>query len=195
MAAYLPRSDAEFVAINGVGLAKLQSYGAAFMSTIAEYSMLHGLTPQAKRPIPAPAPAVRLPAPAVRLPARPQSQGSGSNNDKGSSNGKGKRAQEIGELFAAGASLASLQELYGVKRSTIVSHLRDHRRDGGAVDARRLQGECPLPQALQEQVMAQFGALGSDRLAPIYEALEGSVDYEDLHLLRLVWLAQASAQL
>jgi ATP-dependent DNA helicase RecQ len=196
MAAYLPRSDAEFVAINGVGLAKLQSYGAEFMNTIAEYSTMHGLTPQARRPITAPPPAVRSPAPAVGLPARPQGQGSGSNNDKGSGsdNGKGKRAQEIGELFAAGASLESLQELYGVKRSTIVSHLRDHRRDGGAVDARRLQGECSLPQAKQEQVLAQFGALGSDRLAPIYEALEGTVDYEDLHLLRLVWLAQMGTQ-
>jgi ATP-dependent DNA helicase RecQ len=182
MAAYLPRSDAEFVAINGVGLAKLQSYGAEFMNTIAEYSALHGLTPQTRRPNTAP-------APAVGLPARPQ--GHGSDNDKG----KGKRAQEVGELFAAGSSLANLQELYGVKRSTIVSHLRDHRRDGGEVDAHRLQGECLLPPALQEQVLAQFGALGGDRLAPIYEALEGTVDYEDLHLLRLVWLAQVGAQL
>jgi ATP-dependent DNA helicase RecQ len=188
MAAYLPRSDAEFVAINGVGLAKLQSYGAEFMNTIAEYSTLHGLTPQARRSITTPPAAVRSPAPALGLPAKPQGHGSGS--DKG----KGKRAQEIGELFAAGASLESLQELYGVKRSTIVSHLRDHRRDGGAVDARRLQGECSLPQATQEQVLAQFGALGGDRLAPIYEALEGTVDYEDLHLLRLVWLAQIGTQ-
>jgi ATP-dependent DNA helicase RecQ len=196
MAAYLPRSDAEFVAINGVGLAKLQSYGAEFMNTIAEYSTLHGLTSQARRPITTPPAAVRSPAPALGLPARPQGQGSDSNNDKGSGSdkGKGKRAQEIGELFAAGASLESLQELYGVKRSTIVSHLRDHRRDGGAVDARRLQGECSLPQAKQEQVLAQFGALGGDRLAPIYEALEGTVDYEDLHLLRLVWLVQMGTQ-
>jgi ATP-dependent DNA helicase RecQ len=92
-------------------------------------------------------------------------------------------------MFGTGASLASLQELFAVKRSTIVSHLRDFLAEGGRVDSERLRSECALPVSTQEQVLTVIRELGSERLTPLYEALQGTVDYEDLHLLRLAWLA------
>jgi ATP-dependent DNA helicase RecQ len=175
MAAYLPRTDAEFMAINGVGRAKLQSLGPQFIAAIADYSAAHGLQPQPQAHPPALAPPAYTPPP---------------QQHKGS--GKGGRAQEIGKLYATGASLANLQELYGVKRSTIIAHLRDYLRDGGAIDGMRIRAECLLPPAVQEQVLAQFAVLSGERLTPVYEVLEGAVDYEDLHLLRLIWQTRHS---
>jgi ATP-dependent DNA helicase RecQ len=170
MAAYLPRSPMEFATINGVGRAKLETYGRQFMAEIATYAEAQGLQPQ-------PRPAGRSVAPAPAL--RPR-QG-------------GRRADEVGDLYAQGRSLAELQSLYNVKRSTIVNHLRDYQQGDGAVDAARLRSECGLPPEAQERVFSAFAELGSERLAPVYEALAGGVDYEDLHLLRLVWQVQATS--
>jgi ATP-dependent DNA helicase RecQ len=168
MAAYLPRSPLEFAVINGVGRVKLETYGGQFMSAIATYAEAHALQSQPR------------PAAAPPLPSAPRPSG--------------RRADTIGELYAKGQSLAELQALYGIKRSTVVNHLRDYQQNGGVVDAARLQGECTLPAEAQARVFQQFAELGSERLTPVYEALQGGVDYEDLHLLRLVWQAQGTAQ-
>jgi ATP-dependent DNA helicase RecQ len=167
MATYLPQTATDFVAISGVGRAKVERYGQEFISAITTYCAEHDLKPQ--------------PRPARAQPVPPAPRG----------HGVSKRARETGELFAAGASLGSLQELFAVKRSTIVSYLRDFLSDGGHVDSERLRVECTLPAEVQERVLALIGELGSDRLTPIYEALHGAVDYEELHLLRLAWLTQA----
>ena len=98
-------------------------------------------------------------------------------------------------MYAGGVTLAALQEMYGVKQSTIVSHLRDFVLEGGSAEPERLRAECALPPDVQERVLAVFGELGGERLGPIYEALEGKVGYEDLHLLRLVWLVERAAEL
>ena len=163
MAAYLPETPADFAEINGVGRAKLESYGGTFLAAIAAYRTEHEVQRQSR-------------APAVPAPPRP--------------NGGGKRAQEIGSLYAGGIALAALQEMYGVKQSTIISHLRDFVLEGGSAEPERLRAECALPPDVQERVLAVLEELGGERLGPIYEALEGTVGYEDLHLLRLVWLLE-----
>ena len=163
MAAYLPETPVDFADINGVGRAKLESYGDTFLAAIAAYCVEHEVPRQQR-------------APAMPAPLRP--------------NGGGKRSQEIGSLYAGGASLAALQEMYGVKQSTIVSHLRDYVIEGGVAESERLRAECALPPDKQEKVLMLLGELGGERLGPIYEALEGTVGYEDLHLLRLIWLAE-----
>ena len=163
MAAYLPETPADFAAINGVGRAKLESYAGTFLAAIAAYRAEHAVERQPR-------------APAVPPPPR--------------TNGGGKRSQEIGSLYAGGVALAALQEMYGVKQSTIVSHLRDFVLEGGSAEPERLRAECTLPPDVQERVLAVLGEMGGERLGPIYEALEGTVGYEDLHLLRLVWLVE-----
>ncbi len=169
MAAYLPETAVDFAAINGVGRAKLESYGGTFLAAIAAYRSEHAVERQLRA---AAAPPPPPPPPPLRT------------------NGGGKRSQEIGSLYAGGVSLAALQEMYGVKQSTIVSHIRDCVLEGGSVEPERLRAECSLPPEVQERVLATLGEMGGERLGPIYEALEGAVGYEDLHLLRLVWLVE-----
>jgi hypothetical protein len=41
---------------------------------------------------------------------------------------------------------------------------------------------------LQARALSAFDTLGTERLRPVYESLEGQVCYDDLHLLRLLYL-------
>jgi ATP-dependent DNA helicase RecQ len=166
MAAYLPQSPPQFAAINGVGRVKLETYGSDFIAAIAAYSADHGLT---RQPHPVVAPSTQTP---------------------GGERSTAKRSEEIGDLFVSGRSLAALEDLYGIRRSTVLAHLRDYVRDGRHLAAECVRAECLLSPDVQDRILALFDDLGAERLAPVYDALQGSVDYEDLHLLRLAWLAQ-----
>ncbi len=172
MAAYLPQSPQEFLRINGVGRAKLDSYGDAFIGAIVAYSAAHGLQPQPRPADDAQPPLISSSAP----------------------HSAGPRALEVGELYRAGHSLAELQEMLGIKRSTVITHLRSYVAsdiEGSAdIDPTQLAAACTLPPAVQAAVLAQFDAIGSERLAPVYDNLQGAVEYDDLHLLRLVWQLQ-----
>ncbi|MFZ2521804.1 MAG: hypothetical protein WA089_24140, partial [Anaerolineae bacterium] len=45
----------------------------------------------------------------------------------------------------------------------------------------------------QAQVIEHLAMLGPERLTPIYEALEQAIPYVELHLLRVVFLAEQQA--
>jgi len=202
MAAYLPRTADDLLAVSGVGRAKLGAYGAQFLAAIAEYAAGHGLQPGTQpdtqpstQPDTQPDTAARTPSPRSTPLAETRTSAStlpASGAAGAGGVGGGRRAGEMGALFAQGHSLGELAALYDVKHSTVISHLREYAQNGGAVDAARLRAECSLPADVQERVLAQFVALGGERLAPVHEALEGSVEYDDLHLLRLVWLTADS---
>ncbi len=161
MAAHLPRTPEQFLAINGVGEAKLANYGGAFLKIIRDFSAAHGRT-----------------APAAGRAAEPERTRW--------LTAKG-RFEEIGEAFAAGQSLEELAARFGVKRETIVQNLQRFCDAGHRLDSDRLLQASTLSPADRERVFAAFARLGHERLAPIHEALGGAVPYEQLHLLRLVF--------
>ena len=167
MATFRPHSAQSFLAIDGVGQVKLERYGEPFLAVIGAYCAEHGLV---ERPIVASDPVLAA------------------------SGGSGKRRfVEVGDLFAAGASIVALQEMYGVKQSTILNHLYDYVRAGGRVDAERVLAVSRLPIELQNQVMRIFAEIGAERLTPVFEQFAGAIAYDDLHLLRLVYRARQVA--
>lgn len=162
MAAHLPRTPEQFLAINGVGEAKLAHYGEVFLKVIGQFCG-ESETPDDSAPIPpAKAESTRW------LTAR-------------------RRHEEVGEAFAAGESLDALANRFGVKRATVVQHLRRFIESGGELDSARLLDCSRLDQQARERALSAFEKHGIERLAPIHEALGGSATYDDLHLLRL-WL-------
>ena len=165
MAAHLPNTPAQFLAINGVGEAKLANYGETFLQVIREHCAQRAIVgPPGKHETPAETTAW--------LTAR-------------------RRFEEVGAAFAAGQSLDALAAHYGVRRSTIVNHLQRYRDAGNRLDAARVLQCSILSPSDRERVLAAFRALGHERLAPVYEALGGRVSYEELHLLRLYFSCQA----
>ena len=164
MATYFPQSPASFLAINGVGERKLERYGEIFLAAIAAYCAEHNLSERPK--------AVAISRPVSLRPT-----------------GK-RRFEEVGELFAAGQTIADLQELYGVQRGTIISHLDRYQQNGGAIDGGRFVAESQLSSPQQQAVLDAFAEFGLAQLRPVFDALNEQADWDELRLLRLYYLSQ-----
>jgi len=159
MATFYPQDEARFLAINGVGQAKLANYGAAFLQVIREHCRRRGLAP-------VPTVGQAVPAPIIRPTAR-------------------RRFHEIGEQFAAGQSLEAIADRYGIARETVIQNLCRFHESGGPLDPERVLAASCLAIADQTHVLAAFDQLGMARLAPVHAALSGRFSYDELHLLRL----------
>jgi ATP-dependent DNA helicase RecQ len=160
MSQRLPRSREQLLAINGVGDAKLASYGEAFLQAIGDHL--------ATRATPVPTPVGPQPEPTRWLTAHG-------------------RAAEIGAAFAAGESLEELAKRFDIKRETVIQNLARFVESGGKLNPTRLLACSRLSQGEQKRVFETLKQLGCERLGPVHDALGASVSYEELHLLRL-WL-------
>jgi ATP-dependent DNA helicase RecQ len=165
MATYFPHSAASFGQIHGIGQVKVTQYADIFLPLIRDYCAANGLVEKPKLTGSAPVPA------RTRL-------------------GRS-RADEVGEAFQAGQSLDELMATFGIKRSTILSHLNNYVQQGQTLPIEPLQAASTLAADGQTAVLEIFAALGADRLAPVFAALDGQVSYEELHLLRLIYRLQA----
>jgi ATP-dependent DNA helicase RecQ len=158
MATRLPRTEDQFLSVNGVGEAKLARYGEAFLTLIREY------VPGDKTP------ATPEPAPATETLIRPQT---------------GRRYQEIGALFAAGNSVDSIASRFNIMLGTVISHLETYVQSGAQLDAERILELSGLNAPDRSLALAAFERLGLERLAPVHGALSGAISYEELRILRL----------
>jgi ATP-dependent DNA helicase RecQ len=102
----------------------------------------------------------------------------------------GNRSFEVGAAFAAGSSAADLQARYGVMQSTIVGHLYRYVRSGHTLDPERVLTLSALDPETRARALAAFAEHGPDYLRPIFDALEGAVSFEELHILRLCVLCR-----
>ena len=158
MATHLPHSPGMFAQLHGVGDAKLAKYSDTFLPIIRAYCDEHGLTENAKS-----------------LVASPRRTSSGKS-----------RTGEVGERFQAGESVADLMRAFGVKRSTIVSHLGKYAHKGHVLPEERLRSSSQLDSDTQASVLKAFDELGSDSLTPVFSRFGGNVDYDELRLMRMI---------
>jgi len=165
MAHYYPQSPETFAQVQGVGAAKLERYGAAFLAVIRAYCAERGL---AEKPRPMPL------ARATRAPAT----------------GKTRR-DEVLDLYRLGRGVDEIAAIFNVKLSTVANHLWDAVREGETIAPEPLLAVCTLPAEEQQRVLAQFRELGAERLRPVYEALGEAVSFDELHLLRLYYVTVA----
>ncbi len=163
MAAHFPQNEEQFLAMHGVGEAKLASYGARFLTLLTAYSEANGLQ------------------------WKPSAQPASSNSGSGASARGGKRRfEEVGERFAAGEPLEGIRASYNVQMRTILGHLTKYVQAGNRLDPAVLQAESQLDPAQQQQVLDTFTELQTDYLTPVFEALDGQISYDELNVLRLV---------
>ena len=166
MATYFPQSSFRFLAIHGVGERKLAQHGERFLAAIRAYCAERGLAERSK------------PVETVTLTR--------------ASTGEKNRSAEVGELFAAGQSVASLQELYGVKQQTITEHLGRCVQAGQTFPAERILPLSRLSAEDQNRVLAALAEHGPERLKPIFDAVGGVIAYEELAVMRLYYLCAAA---
>lgn len=165
MASFLPMSRARFLEINGVGAVKLDKYGEIFISLIKDYCHQHGLTAPPK----------------VELPLLSRTE-------------QKPRHVQVGEAFNAGQSVAQLMESHNVQQDTILNHLLKYLQDGHALRHDEFLRFSSLPPEQQQRVLESFGRLGAEYLKPVFDALDGSVSYDELKILRLHHLSHKMAE-
>ena len=158
MAAYYPQSTAGLLNISGVGQVKLYQYGDAFLDVIRAYSEKHGLKEKQKE------------AP----------------REKSDSN---RRYVIVAEAYNAGDTVDDLMRRYGVAVGTILDHLSRYLAAGNALRKdSNLQSLTSATPDQQQAVFAAFDELSSTYLKPIYDKMNGALNYDDLKILRLLYL-------
>jgi len=170
MATYYPQSPQRFLDTHGVGQRKLAAYGDRFLEVIRTYCAERGLVERVKRGEVAPRPT-------------PLAASAGARRS---------RWQEVGEAFAAGQTIEQLMALYDVKQSTIAAHLSQYVRSGGTLDPARILALSKLTREEQARVLETMSELGAERLSPIFEALGGTISYDELHVLRTYTLLMST---
>ncbi len=168
MATFYPQSADALIQLHGVGSVKLEKYGRFFLDLIRDYCAEHGIDERLKQ------------RKTRDVAARPGSATK-------------KRYITIGEEFNSGKSIGQLMGEYNVKRSTLVNHLYKYTRDGNPL--RHDDGfasQSDLPADVQQKILEEFERWGTEQLKPVFDAFQGQISYDELHLLRLQYLASSS---
>ena len=157
MAAYLPQSRESLSRISGVGAAKLEQWGEAFLEVIRSYAGEQGLS---ERPVPG-----------TRRSREPQSS-------KASRQGTTYAATK--QLLAQGRSITEVATERGLSVRTVVSHIEKLVADGENVD---LDPLLPSSERL-EVIRKAIDHAGGTALAPVKARLGKDYSYEDIRLVR-----------
>jgi len=167
MAAYYPQSNKSLLNIAGVGQVKLEKYGNAFLDVIKPYCEKHGLD-ERSRP---------------SLTSNPSPNGSGETLPA--------RTRIVAEEFNNGASIQELMERYSVVANTILDHLSKYVMAGNSLqNGESLQAFISAAPEQQQAAFAAFDELGASYLKPVFDQLNGELNYDELKLLRLLYLIQ-----
>ncbi len=163
MATFYPQSEAVFLQMHGVGQAKMKRYGHTFLHVIREFANAHNKAEIEKTPTPA------IPRSTPKADFKP-------------------RYVLVAEAYNNGASLKTLMAEYGVKITTILAHLYNYAMEGNKLRNEEFAKASRLSQSRQDAVIRAFEELGVEKLRPVYDAMNGRVNYEELQLLRLYYL-------
>ena len=165
MAKFFPQSPQNFLKVSGVGSYKLEKYGDAFLGVIRSHCLQHGL----------------------------EDRTSASNSEPPKEE-KGSRTLEVAAFFKEGHSLQECMVKFGVQLNTVLEHLQRYLEADGCLDPEQLSDNSFLNAADRDRAREAFRIHGLEALGPAYRALDETVSYTDLRLVRLIMLAELSSQ-
>ena len=161
MAGYFPQRQESLLNISGVGKVKYERYGAAFLAIIKEYCRSNRIDEKYKTPM------------------------------RTADKDAGRRYVAVGEAYNAGESVEDLMKRYDVTADTILNHLARFIQAGNPL--RSSEDLIALSNLSPDQQLAVFKAFdqtGSDMLKPVYDKFNGTVNYDELRILRLCYLCE-----
>jgi len=160
MATYAPQSPERLLDISGVGQVKARRYGEAFLEVMRVYCQQHPIPEKVKE-------------------------------TRRAKEDSGRRYEMVAEAFNAGESVTDLTERYKVTTGTILDHLARFAETGQKL--RRTGELLVLSSASPDQQGAAFAAFdefGTAFLKPVFDMLNGTLNYDELKILRLCYLSQ-----
>jgi ATP-dependent DNA helicase RecQ len=161
MAAYYPQSSKSLLNIAGVGQAKLENYGDAFLEVIKTYCEKHELAESSS----------------------PAGRGARSEGEIGT------RTRVVAEGFNNGTSIEELMKTHGIKAYTILVLLNKFLLAGNKLRSEiDLQSLTSATPDQQQAAFAAFDDLSPTYLKPVFDKLNGALNYDDLKILRMLFL-------
>ena len=161
MAYFYPQSEENLIGIYGVGSAKLKKYGALFLNIIHEFCDENNIEER-----------------------------SGGLRKKVKKSTSNKKHEQVGREYNKGKSISHLAEQFGVKQVTILSHLKKFVDDGNSIDPKNVLAASTLSERKKDEVYKTMKKTGPELLKPVYEDLNKTVDYNELRILQLAYLAE-----
>jgi len=164
MAAFYPENENELLKIHGVGEIKLEKYGKFFLEILQEYNQEHYIEnrPHEKTKITA-----------------------GKGEDYPGHKSKSRRYSEVGNAYNSGQSIEQIMLQYNIKLGTVIDHLYTYMIEGQILRTEGLLTHPGVTADIRRAVLKQFEEIGYERLRPVFEALNQSINYEILKLIRL----------
>jgi len=158
MAAYYPQSITSLLTISGIGQVKLRQYGEAFLEVVQGYCEKHGLAENQKE--------------------TPREK-----------NDSSRRYVLVAEAYNAGETIPSLIERYHVTIGTVLEHLTRYLAAGNKLrTGTELEALTSVRAEQKQAAFAAFDELSPTFLKPVYDRLNGTLNYEDLKILRLLYM-------
>ncbi len=164
MATVYPQTEKELLGISGIGINKLENYGSIFLTIIKSYCARKNIQSKTTN----------------RLQQKVNRQKLKNKSDL--------RYIIVGEEFNKGASINKLADEYNIKPQTIISHLARYANEGNSVRLDGLKEKISLSVSEHQKVFEAFKEEGTVTLSNIFERFNKEISYEDLHLLRIIYL-------
>ncbi len=177
-----PKDDNQFLDINGVGTQKMIKYGKYFMTIIKSYSVNGDDNNQDYYE---------------------QSQEQYYDNSfelselrsYNSHNTYKKKAKIrkhtlVGNRYNDGADMDELCKIFNIKKSTILEHFKKYILDGYSINPERLLSLSALDIQTQRIIIQHFRELSPNELSPVYNKLNGSVNYDELKIIQLYLISK-----
>ena len=160
MAIEYPQTENELLRISGVGVKKLESYGNAFLTIIKNYVKLNDVK---------------------KINVKHKTRNRRSLLDE-------PRHRVVSKSYNDGTSITELAKEYDVQEQTIVNHLARFTNEGNKVRLNELLDRVTIDKAKQKKVFNEFDESGTVSLKPIYEKFNGEISYNELHIIRVIYL-------
>lgn len=161
MATFFPQSLKKLLTIHGVGEVRLERYGDAFLNIIKKHCKSKNIAEKDK--------------PGNVSPIKKKNTSSA-------------KSIEIGKLFNKGQSISSIASAFAIKKGTVINHLNNCVSSDMALDIKKLVAASSLSTERQNRVLDLFEKLGHEKLKPIFVELNGTVNYDELHIMRMYYL-------
>jgi len=178
MSAYFPQSSGSLLQINGVGRVKLKRYGDAFLGLIVSFCEKHEIEEKL----------LSGSTRTKRTERKPHGVAADGINDDAD-----RRFMIVGEAFNRGESIAELCDHFHVQPGIILDHLSRYLMAGNSLKRTEdLLSFSTLAPDQQAAACQAFEESGTNLLKPIFDKLNGTVNYDQLKIMRICYLAQRS---
>jgi ATP-dependent DNA helicase RecQ len=161
MSYYFPQSEESLLGIYGVGSSKQKKYGADFLKIIREFSEKNDIEERSQ-----------------------------TIQKKVKKTSAKQKHDLVGEEYKSGKSIEHLAEQFGVKSVTILSNLKKYLDEGNSIDPAGVLAASELSPRKIDEVYASMKKVGPEMLKPVYEDLNKTVDYNELRILQLAYMAK-----